>query len=47
MAKKLIELDDKLLEDIRTSASNNERSVNAEIRYLIKLALSKLHTTPV
>ena len=42
MAKKLIELDDKLLEAVKASASNNERSVNAEIRYLIKLALSKL-----
>ena len=36
-----IRIGDELLNEIKLSAEENERSVNAEIRYLIKMALKK------
>ena len=35
-----IRIDEALLDKVKKSAKNNERSVNAEIRWLIKVALS-------
>ena len=34
-------IDQALLDKVKKSAKDNERSVNAEIRYLIKCALDK------
>jgi len=36
-----IRIEDELLDKVKASAKENERSVNAEIRYLIKCALKK------
>jgi len=36
-----IRIDDELLNKVKASAKNNERSVNAEIRFLIKQALGR------
>ena len=36
-----IRLEDELLKDIKEAAKNEERSINAQIRYLIKLGLGK------
>ena len=36
-----IRIDQDLLDKVKKSAKDNERSVNAEIRYLIKCALVK------
>jgi len=36
-----IRIDQDLLDKVKQSAKDNERSVNAEIRYLIKSALDK------
>lgn len=36
-----IRIDQDLLEKVKKSAKDNERSVNAEIRFLIKCALDK------
>jgi len=36
-----IRIEQDLLDKIKKSAKDNERSVNAEIRYLIKCALDK------
>ena len=36
-----IRIDQDLLDKVKKSAKDNERSVNAEIRYLIKCALDK------
>lgn len=36
-----IRIDENLLDKVKQSAKDNERSVNAEIRYLIKCALDK------
>lgn len=36
-----IRIDQDLLDKVKNSAKDNERSVNAEIRYLIKCALDK------
>ncbi len=40
MKKKLIELPTDLFEKITTLAKDNERSVSAEIRYLLKKAVT-------
>lgn len=42
-----IRIDEDLLDKVKKSAKDNERSVNAEIRWLIKVALSnkQLHIT--
>lgn len=37
-----IRLDDELLNDIKASAKNEERSVNAQIRFLIKKGLKNI-----
>lgn len=36
-----IRIDEDLLEKIKKSAKDNERSVNAEIRFLLRCALEK------
>jgi hypothetical protein len=36
-----IRIDTELLDKVKESAKKNERSVNAEIRYLLKCALAK------
>ena len=36
-----IRIDDELLDKVKASAKENERSVNAEIRYMIKQQLNK------
>lgn len=36
-----IRIDQDLLDKVKKSAKDNERSVNAQIRYLIKCALDK------
>ncbi len=36
-----IRIDTELLNKVKESAKDNERSVNAEIRYLLKCALAK------
>lgn len=36
-----IRIDQELLDKVKKSSKDNERSVNAEIRYLIKLSLEK------
>ena len=36
-----IRIDEELLEKIKKSAKDNERSVNAEIRFLLRCALEK------
>lgn len=36
---KLLQLDDSLLDEVKRSAKEDERSVNAQIRYLLKQAL--------
>ena len=41
MKSKLIKLDFKLFDRVVKSAEKNDRSVNAEIRHLLKVALDK------
>lgn len=36
-----IRIQPELLDEVRASAKKNERSVNAEMRFLIKMALQK------
>lgn len=36
-----IRIDEELLEKIKKSAKDNERSVNAEVRFLLRCALEK------
>lgn len=40
-----IRIDTELLDKVKESAKENERSVNAEIRYLLKCALAKKCTS--